>query len=1547
MVEVSTISYVIIQTQQIPEWQFGGTTATLRIYASAAFYEATSGEYIPYGQVTNLNSCCQEIACTVSGTVLTIPEVTLATTTDSTVPNVTYSAILYSENNQRYNFLQNYFVDPDYFQTPAQSSVLVTDAGTSAANQFYTYRGQSAGYNYYNVEGEANSTTLSALVNTGSQWRIYGASGTNLYHSSSDVNEPWNGTWVTGSGSSGVAPVPTVAEDLALVTATWEMITLSNQASGTAGLPFQFNGPFWNVEQTKQYVNSLVGDGTTPYAARNRVGKTALDTDPVLSTDPIAVGVNSSRLGYDLYWNYDNDLATALSEIGSAEVTLNISQPANTVTSNLDFGSSNISFNFFNNGLIPVGADTTVANVAMARDPGPQQRFTLANAGSHVTFAPNAFSYINTAWFTGPGSAAGVAIDRALEEALLSCAGGVAQSIYTPWGKWTGTGNHIIPRCTTLFGDGKFATLFYNTSSTTPFFKIIPNTQFVVMRDFQISGIIGETATSAGILFEGNFSEEGSGTAGFSFRDLIIGGCHWGIRIHTDTDWQCVDVEVDKSCWMIGNDITFENNCQNTNIEYKPQQLVSWIQTDNPSPGDGYSQYLGKLAKCGPLTITGEQAGMFPAGDEFGYGRVQRQMITVQAGDNITVAGTAQARVVAAGMRGDGSLVAGGAFTAVAATDICTLATHGFYTGLIVRVTTAGVLPVPLTINTDYYVIVINANTFYLADTLAHATAGTHIDLTTDGTPVNTITAQASALGSPVLIDIPLARTGGAFTVAGGTFTAVAATDILTLAGHGFFTGLVVNLTTAGTLPVPLAINTDYYIIKIDANRFYLAATLALANAGTHINLTTDGTPVNTAIAAALTLTDHGYQTGQPVRLTTVGALPVPLAVLTTYYAIVLDTDTFYLASTLVNAVANIPISLVTIGTPVNTIAAVSAAINIAAQIRYCLGHNPWISSFFHTTKTWTADFSLETRVNLLPIEAAATDTIMSFSWVPGTCVGLTPEPTSVRTAGSANKLAQGWEFTGGHYGTLWLNAVDEGIDSLLIANADEIESQYMFVGGIIQGAIRANKKCTINITGAEISDRVIRDGGSGPVGSPTYYGSPRVQFDGTVQYYANVWVDNGSGVKVGSTELMQCRRDSNFANITGDNYNNGMHSQRIDNHEQIVDSNYDLTLYSTADQATADGEALVPTSRAQLNLVSYDVYGSKDMLFIGNGDTLGNGRFGYGFRRLPNGALRLKGNQEGYGNLETDTIHSPGFVAEIKYDCPDITANTTDYSPNFAFDQYGFQVNCSGGNWILRSMVAPLVADGGPYDGWQGVFTNTSLGNTLIIPNEDGAGTARMRFVTPGGTDFYVGPKGSFYLYYDLNISRWVVAELQFLTTSITNGDLFHAPNGDAVFDALALKADDATVTAALALKGNITGQTFVTPNIGVATGTSLAATTLTATGLIKSSGTAGIGYSSAASGTASGTWAGGATLNKTTGQITLDSKTFAANTSYSVAIANSTYAAGDAVIVGISSGAADPSVYGVTWAHVSAGNYLICVRSYTTPTETLVFQQTVIKGS
>jgi hypothetical protein len=135
-------------------------------------------------------------------------------------------------------------------------------------------------------------------------------------------------------------------------------------------------------------------------------------------------------------------------------------------------------------------------------------------------------------------------------------------------------------------------------------------------------------------------------------------------------------------------------------------------------------------------------------------------------------------------------------------------------------------------------------------------------------------------------------------------------------------------------------------------------------------------------------------------------------------------------------------------------------------------------------------------------------------------------------------------------------------------------------------------------------------------------------------------------------------------------------------------------------------------------------------------------------------------------------------------------------------------------------------------------------------------------------------------------------------------------------------------------------TSMVMVTPVIGVATGTSL-----TATGAIASTGTAGVGYATGAGGTVTQATSRttGVTLNKTAGAITMFSAAGSA-TAATFTVTNSTVAATDLIILNQKSGT---DLYDLMVTAVAAGSFNITFRTTGgTTTETPVFNFAVIKA-
>lgn len=73
-------------------------------------------------------------------------------------------------------------------------------------------------------------------------------------------------------------------------------------------------------------------------------------------------------------------------------------------------------------------------------------------------------------------------------------------------------------------------------------------------------------------------------------------------------------------------------------------------------------------------------------------------------------------------------------------------------------------------------------------------------------------------------------------------FTGSAAEDEWTDAAHGYLTGLLIQFSAVGTGAPEFLITTDYWVIRLGANTFKLASSLANALAGTPIEGTVNST---------------------------------------------------------------------------------------------------------------------------------------------------------------------------------------------------------------------------------------------------------------------------------------------------------------------------------------------------------------------------------------------------------------------------------------------------------------------------------------------------------------------------------------------------------------------------------------------------------------------------------------------------------------------------------------------------------------------------------
>ena len=95
------------------------------------------------------------------------------------------------------------------------------------------------------------------------------------------------------------------------------------------------------------------------------------------------------------------------------------------------------------------------------------------------------------------------------------------------------------------------------------------------------------------------------------------------------------------------------------------------------------------------------------------------------------------------------------------------------------------------------------------------------------------------------------------------------------------------------------------------------AANLRLGAAD--VGATTATVTITIAAPGVVTWSNHNFSTGTPVVFTTTGALPTGITSGTTYYAVVVDANTFQLASSVANAIAATPTVITTSGSQSGT----------------------------------------------------------------------------------------------------------------------------------------------------------------------------------------------------------------------------------------------------------------------------------------------------------------------------------------------------------------------------------------------------------------------------------------------------------------------------------------------------------------------------------------------------------------------------------------------------------------------------------------------------
>ena len=163
---------------------------------------------------------------------------------------------------------------------------------------------------------------------------------------------------------------------------------------------------------------------------------------------------------------------------------------------------------------------------------------------------------------------------------------------------------------------------------------------------------------------------------------------------------------------------------------------------------------------------------------------------------------------------------------------------------------TTGVGYVGIDANT-YQLLIVDGQDGYIWDTMAN----TFTQITDTSFPTNPIDCCTLdgffvvANGGTNNFQLSMFNQGLIWGPASDTFTAddtVGNNWLIVANTANYQTGMEVNVSTTGGLPMPLSATTNYWTIRVDATHIRLATSYANAIAGIPITLTSNGSPTNT-----------------------------------------------------------------------------------------------------------------------------------------------------------------------------------------------------------------------------------------------------------------------------------------------------------------------------------------------------------------------------------------------------------------------------------------------------------------------------------------------------------------------------------------------------------------------------------------------------------------------------------------------------------------------------------------------------------------------------
>lgn len=284
------------------------------------------------------------------------------------------------------------------------------------------------------------------------------------------------------------------------------------------------------------------------------------------------------------------------------------------------------------------------------------------------------------------------------------------------------------------------------------------------------------------------------------------------------------DLTLDGPLTMGGNDIAMTGNLADTGARvahgwFTDLTVTNPITADitgSAATVDTNADLTGPITSTGNVTAIASQTGTgttFVVDDSPTISTPNIAVINAPTSDGVAIKGRTSGNAYAAGYVGEvlsspmpasGDLISSTATITIGSPAVVTYADHGLETGAGVNFTTTGSLPTGLLARKNYYVIKIDANSFWLAASVPNALDG--IKIATSGSQSGTHTCHVHiVLASNVYADANgLRLTPGVWAVTG----AVSATGV----SPATLTGVSGQITLVSGTTTPIG-NTGFFFL--------------------------------------------------------------------------------------------------------------------------------------------------------------------------------------------------------------------------------------------------------------------------------------------------------------------------------------------------------------------------------------------------------------------------------------------------------------------------------------------------------------------------------------------------------------------------------------------------------------------------------------------------------------------------------------------------------------------------------------------------------------